>query len=193
MSDYRVTVRVKNAHILNAIEEEGHESVAAFCRAWGLPVQMVSGFITFRVPPVGNNGVLKKPAALLCSILMKKPEELWTDEQLYLKLPKCTAEVDVREDELEATIRRLDAKTVVKKLMGKSTKQAELVNVSPRRKQILVERFSNEKTLKETADILNVCPERIRQLERDALRKIRYNWAKHSENGTLSVDDVELK
>mgnify|MGYP003153107093 FL=1 len=77
--------------------------------------------------------------------------------------------------------------------MGKSTKQAELVNVSPRRKQILVERFSNEKTLKETADILNVCPERIRQLERDALRKIRYNWAKHSENGTLSVDDVELK
>lgn len=163
MSDYRVTVKVRNANILNAIEAEGFKSVSAFCRFWELPIVTINALITFRHKPMNDNGILSGNAQKLCAALCVLPEDLWTDEQLYMKLPRCTSHVDISEDELETTIRQLDAKRVIKMISNR---------ISKREKDVVNAR-SREETFNKIGEVCGVSRERIRQIEMNAHRKMR--------------------
>jgi len=163
MSDYRVTVKVRNARILQAIEKEGHESVAEFCRVWALRADHINALICMREAPVGEDGRLKVKARTLCDVLCLLPEDLWTETQLYQKHPRCTSYVDVSEDALEQTIRQIDAERTIKFLeQGLTPSQLTAIG-----------RIGKEQSLKQSGETLGVSQERARQIEAKAIRKMR--------------------
>ena len=165
MSDYRLKLSIRNDRILRAIADLGYQSVAGFCREMRLNVKSIRELIAFTKKPILESGVLSQNAAALVEAVGLMPEELWTDKQLDLHLEKAF-ETSVDEDFLE----RISNAKVVERLLSecKLTKN-----------EILVVRMRSmgDKTLLESAEALDLSRERIRQIERKALRKLRHRAA----------------
>ncbi len=172
MSDYRLKVAVQNANILRAIEAAGFKSTAEMCRLFGLQVTTVAAYINFRIAPTWGGqsekaGELRDTAEELCLALGVLPEDLWTDEQLGMKLPRNALYADVRQDELEEAIRQIDHRKMIKAIKAKT-------KYLPRHEAVIDMRFSQEEpTLEETAVAFDVTRERIRQMEAKMMGKYR--------------------
>ena len=164
MSDYRLRITIKNARILRAIETEGYKSQAEFCRAWGLKVTEVNSMVAIRLSPVNREGRLRTAAQRLCDALCALPEDLWTEDQLYTTLPRCSYERDVSTDDIAIAIEQMDAKKTLALLGDKLT---------DRERKVIDMRYSQNKTYGEIGDKYDVTRERIRQVENNALRKMR--------------------
>jgi hypothetical protein len=178
MSDYRLKVTVKNARILRAIEEAGFESVAAMCRLFELNHMVVSSYINFKLsptykfierrwaePPDSRCGALRESAKDLCLALGKLAEDLWTDEQLGMVLPRNTANIDVAEDEMQRALEALDARKTLSLLQ-------DFGKVNPRERLVLEWR-GDDIPLAECGKRAGVTGSRIAVIESKAVRKIR--------------------
>jgi hypothetical protein len=86
MKAYRVKVSVRNNLLLNAIEAAGYKSVAEFERAAGLAPSTASNLVSMRNCPIGQNGEFGRVAKIIMEVLGAAPSDLWTEEQLMLKL-----------------------------------------------------------------------------------------------------------
>ena len=82
--DYRLTVKVRNNRILKAIEAVGGTPGGKWCAANGLNYVSVNELINLTSSPLNKvDGTLTLNASLLCDVLGKLPEDLWSNEQLY--------------------------------------------------------------------------------------------------------------
>lgn len=184
MKEYRVQVTVKNNLLLNAIEKAGYKSISDFCEGAGLRSNQVGNLINLKSSPILNNGEFSTVAKKILDFLCALPEDLWTEEQLFMKLEtnKGYMHLDKQQmdalsygekpqdtPELEDLVMRKELQAKVQELVGMLTPKAQLV---------LKLRFGmNDQqemhTLDEIADKLNVTRERVRQIESKALRKVR--------------------
>ena len=179
MSDYRLKVAVQNANILRAIGTAGFKSTAEMCRLFPeLNPAYVAGLINFRHKPVAHSGELNVQAANLCLALGVLPEDLWTDEQLEMRLPRNTSIIDVPEDRLQAALDQLDAEKLVAKLSNNLTQKGH---------EILRLRYVDEHTLEESGEAMNVTRERVRQIEIESRRKMLKNAMK------IAKQDIEAR
>ncbi len=188
INEYRVKVSVRNNLILQAIEDAGYVSVAGFCRAMGIHKNknQLNALITFRTKPINNDGRFKATAIALMEALGAAPADLWTAEQLNLRLTSNSALTYVAQDDIrgylgmqESTIAAIENPEQV--LLNKERAEAVvgmLEVLTPREAKVLQLRFgiegsNQEHTLKEVGEMMYLSPERIRQIEQKAFRKIR--------------------
>jgi len=187
INEYRIKVTVRNNLILSAIEDAGHKNVAAFCRHVGVGINAMNELIGMRKPPINVDGQFNPVAKLLMEELCALPTDLWTAEQLTLKLKRNTAQRSVsaegmraalgmhaeemlelmKPDDLDETVLKHEMVTVVEK---------QLDSLTPRESKVLRMRFGigcKEHTLEEVGKTFNVVSERIRQIEAKALRKMK--------------------
>ena len=82
MSDYRVTVKVRNNRILKAMKEIGAEPGQKWCEANGLVYTQINNLINMTESPLLKTGALSTSAERLCDVLGKLAEELWTNDQI---------------------------------------------------------------------------------------------------------------
>jgi RNA polymerase sigma factor (sigma-70 family) len=164
--DYSLRVTVRNGRLLDAISAAGYDSQSDFARQNGLRPSDVNALVAMREAPVTSTGDLSESAKRVCEALCALPEDLWTEEQLYVKLPRNSVEFGVETDELRQLIESRDKKKLVSVMMDRA-------RLSGRERQVLMLRFFAEKTLEECGDQFDVQRERVRQIEAKALRKIR--------------------
>ena len=187
INEYRIKVTVRNNLILSAIENAGHKSVTAFCRHVGLGITAMTELIGMRKPPINANGEFNPIAKLLMEELCALPTDLWTSEQLTLKLARNSAQRSVsaegmraalgmhaeemlelmKPDDLDENVLKHEMVTVV---------QEQLDSLTPRESKVLRMRFGigcEEYTLEEVGKMFDVGSERIRQIEAKALRKMK--------------------
>jgi RNA polymerase sigma factor (sigma-70 family) len=180
VNEYRIRVSVRNNLLLSAIEAAGYASQAAFARAIGASVTALNGLVALRDPPINRDGEFSALAKQVMEVLGAAPNDLWTDEQLYLKLKRNSASAALGAEEL-------------KRLMGESlTAQAlpvpeefvealeltrdvreALTTLTVREVQVLRMRHKEEKTFAEISAALGVTPTRAQQIEHTAYRKLR--------------------
>lgn len=180
MKAYRIKVVVKNHLLLSAIEAAGYKTIASFCRANGLIDTQVGALVSMRDRPLRETGEFSKPAKALMEILGAAPSDLWTDEQLYLKLDKNSAERVVSRDDIHHFLEAEQSTWVlpspedemIRAEAAAAVEQA-LSTLSPQRQAVLRDRFWNERTLDETAQSFQVSRERARQIELRALQDLR--------------------
>jgi RNA polymerase sigma factor (sigma-70 family) len=188
INEYRIKVTVRNNLILNAIENAGHKNVSAFCRSVDLPKTALTDLISMKKPPITKDGEFSTLAKLLMEELCLLPTDLWTSEQLTLKIRRNTAQRSVSADGMRAALgmnaeemlglmKPDDLEEVVLKHEMVSVIEEQLASLSPRESKVLHMRYGigcEEHTYEEIGIKFALTRERIRQIEAKALRKLKH-------------------
>jgi RNA polymerase sigma factor (sigma-70 family) len=186
MDEYNVKVTVRNNLILQAIRDFGYTNLNNFAKATGVSITGLYNLVNLMEPPIGVKGEFIKTAKDLMEVLGACPSELWTDEQLTLRLDSNRTERVMSKEALQVTLQSsarsligLDypEQEMVEEDMARITKD-KLDSLSPREAKILRLRFGFDggggRTLEEVGEIFGVSREQIRHIEARALRHMRH-------------------
>ena len=187
LSEYRVRVTVRNNLILTAIENAGYKNISAFCKGSDIPPTTLNALIAMKVPPLMSSGEFSKPAKSLMEALCALPTELWTSEQLTMKLKRNTSEMalnlsgmqsalGIHADEAMLLLTQSPEEVLNTKDVSTLVEQT-LDTLSRREAKVLRMRFGigcEEHTLEEVGACLDVSRERVRQIESKAMRKLKH-------------------
>jgi RNA polymerase sigma factor (sigma-70 family) len=181
MKEFRLKVSVRNNLLLSAIEAQGYVSVAEFERACGLGMGRINNLVAMREAPISTFGEFSKNAKLVMEVLGAAPTDLWTEQQLTIKLKTNSGQraIDAnlvqhlleqknRTDYLpspEDSLLAAETAAIVEQVLG---------TLKPREKDILQERFEKDLTLEEVGNHHGLSKERIRGIESKALRKLKH-------------------
>ena len=181
MKPFRIKVSIRNNLLLNAIEEQGYPTVAAFERAMGVTSGRMNGLVSMRLAPLLDSGEFSREAKMAMEVLGAAPTDLWTEQQLTIKLHRNSGEREIDGDLVQHLLeqrRQMDyLPSPEDHLLERETNQLvdDLLNtIRPREKEVLINRFQNDETLVEVGKKMNVTQERVRQIEAKALRKLRH-------------------
>ena len=175
MSDYRVTIKVRNNRILKAIKDIGGEPGQKWCEANGLVYTQINSLINLTESPLLKTGLLSTPAEKLCDAVGKLPEELWTNDQIR-PLEKNFTELDMTQDQVMALL-PLSETSYIQDFDKKDLEKvmaAALSTLDRKEQKILNLRFKEGLFLEEIAEKYDITRERVRQIEAKALRKLRH-------------------
>ena len=187
---YRVKITVRNNLLLTAMEQAGYRYVAEFAREIGYQSSRVGDLIGLREAPIKKDGTFTDMAKKIMEVLGAAPSDLWTVEQLNMRLEKNVWEDKYTTDTVKAilggNVAQLEGavyESVEKPddQLSKKDLKAMLLQgldtITPREKKVVLLRFGldvgGEHTLEEVAQIMNLTRERVRQIEAKALRKMR--------------------
>ena len=180
MKEFRLKVSVRNNLLLSAIEAQGYTSVAKFERACGLGLGRINNLVAMREAPILQSGEFSQKAKLVMEVLGAAPTDLWTEQQLTIKLKTNSGEraidADIVQHLLEQKSRTDYLPSPEDSLLAAETAaivEQVLGTLKPREKDILQERFEKDLTLEEVGNHHGVSRERIRGIEAKALRKLR--------------------
>lgn len=180
MSDYRVTVRVRNARLLRALEAIGHNP-SSFAKAHGFSATEVCALAAMKLRPQDRNGDWRPVVVAICEATNTMPVELFNGRQLR------GIDRNVVERELdEAALVALTGHTAssedhaltadARRLLG------EALSHLPDRLKTVVQMRAQDMTLEEVArELGGLSRERIRQMEARAHREMRQRLKKHQE------------
>ncbi|TAK95258.1 sigma-70 family RNA polymerase sigma factor [Patescibacteria group bacterium] len=175
----RIEARVKNNVLYQAIYGLGI-SAADFCHQTGFPLNKLYAFICLRCSPYSKRGGFTPQAEQLANLIGIPPEELFPC-WLY-QLEKTRASMEISLNELPPGFRPLlieeatspEQEVITRELVSKLP---DLLGKLEARQQTIIRlRFGlggeEPKTLEETGKIVNLSRERIRDIEKKALRKL---------------------
>jgi len=181
MREYRVKVTVRNNLLLSAIEAAGFKTQSAFAEYADMDVTAVNDLVALRKAPINDDGSFSLAAQRIMESLGASPSDLWTNEQLYMSLKRNTAETPMDAFGIRLLAEQhQDAMTLPSPEDARfASETSELINtlldtLTPREAEILRMRNFDELTMQECAEKIGVTPERIRQIEAKALRKMRH-------------------
>lgn len=180
VKDYRVTIKVRNNRILQAIEESGGSFGVKWCEENGLVYSSVMLLVDMLVCPVSSTGRLRRAAQGLCDVLCKLPEDLWTEDQMFAHLDGNTATLEIDRSAIAALlaadptrVAELD-NTVLEQTELRDGLEKAMETLRPRERQVLALIYQQDCTLGEVGAHLGVGEQRAAQIHAAALRRMRY-------------------
>lgn len=193
--DYRVTIKVRNDHILRAIEAAGGKPGEKWCEENGLSYSGVNKFIQLKESPLDSRGNLRKGARDLCDVLDVLPDDLWSAEQIR-PLERNFTELSMSHEQVAALQHQQEAQAPEGSLL-ESERASLLVKamqerLTTRQSVVLMHRFGlddgHPKTLRYIADRIGLTStERVRQIEDKALRRLRLGCKANPDHPLYSV------
>lgn len=179
----RLEIKAKNNLILRAMERLGIRSVATLSRAMGGFSQVQLGLlINMQMPARRKNGRWREAALRLAEFFKCNPEDLFTEEQQHSSVGEkvVTAELTFAEITEHLIGERVDYKTPEECLLLEDTKgrlRTQMLDLLPREERIIRLLFGinvREHTVEEVAGLMRVSGERVRQIERRAIRRLAH-------------------
>lgn len=173
-----VVARLKHGDFLRALEERGWNQTQG-AEFLGISVTFFCKMINMQWVPVRK--LSKKFEMKLLKLTGKLVEDLWPETVFtkdFLDRPKVVKAV------FETSIRQLTASSILQltaspedilQEKGLEKKIAEVLGkITLREERVLRKRFFDDKGLEEIGKELAITPERVRQIEMRALRKLRH-------------------
>ena len=177
--DYRVTVKVRNALLLRAIEQAGFQPGGKFAALAGVSYNHLVGYVNLARSPYTEDGMIRPCAEKLCLFLNRMPCDLWSEDQLY-PLEANTAEFEFSGEDMQGLLAACSAADPAVLLEQREDMQLldEVLDSLPSPRMGAVLRMRNglegdEMGLGQTAATLGVSRERARQIEARGLRSLR--------------------
>jgi len=178
--DYRVTVKVRNARIINALAEIGEVVGAKVSAKIGIPYGKLLALSNLTISPIDKDGNVIPEVLKICEFTNKMPLELFSPDQI-VPLETNTAEVEMTADEVETLMLSSSGSHDPEKLLSDSQSAQAIKDLldtlSPRESKILQLRYGMDcdtHTYEEIGKVFEVTKDRIRQIEAKALRKMRH-------------------
>lgn len=201
MKEYRVKVTVRNNLLLSAIENAGYKSQSEFARAAGLTATQVTALVGLRTCPITYNGGFTQLAQTVMEVLGACPTDLWTNEQLSMRLKQNTAQGEMSKIELLPALgmNPIDLlefafpDDVIEQQQNKQVIENVLNTLTPNEAKIIKLRFglgnveSEGESCEKIGEMFNLSRTRIAQIEAKALRKLRH-YSRSDELRRLTQD-----
>ena len=184
VKDYILQVKVKNGPMLSAMRASGMETAADLSRATGVAPTIIGHFLNLLRTPVTRHGEWKLPVMQIAEALNVIPEMLFPEQHLSKALEKNKVEIELDLEDMEQLTSGISGEMVINGIDdAQKTEAVDLLRgaldtIPARSQEILAMRYGlggdAPSTLAATADAFSVSPERIRQIEAKALRKLRH-------------------
>lgn len=178
--DYRVTVKVRNARIINALAERGEVVGQIAATKIGIPYAKLLALSNIKLSPIDEEGNITPEVLKLCDYLNKMPLDLFSVEQI-VPLKTNTAELDMSIEEVEMLMmpasERQNPEQLLANMQVNNALRFALETLTPREAKVLQLRFGvdcEDHTYEELGQIMGVSKERVRQIEAKAMRKLRH-------------------
>lgn len=186
MEEFNLKVTVRNNLVLTAINNSGYTNLAKFAKDNALSLGLLYDTINLKRPPMLQTGEFSPFAMELMEVLGACPTDLWTAEQLTMKLKKNISYRELGKDELQRCLQSSARSLIGLDYAEQEAEENEAVEImanmvdslTPREARVLRLRFGlsgeDEHTLEEVAKEFDVTRERIRGIEAKALSKMRH-------------------
>lgn len=178
MTDYRVTVKVRNARLLRAIANAGYTSIPKFAEAAGVRYDSLNDLINMTSSPLTKGGDVGRVAASVIDFLCEPFESLFTQRQCDA-LATNKSERDVSAEQVFALLTGSaeDPLDLICADEGSARVDALLGELSGPQSMVIQDHFgmrgSDPMTLDQIAEKRGVSRERVRQIENKAMRILR--------------------
>jgi predicted DNA-binding protein YlxM (UPF0122 family) len=188
MSDYAISIRVRNARIKRKLIECGFRNVNDLCRTAGLQPSTIGALLNLKVSPLTQAGAWRRSALALAEVLGCTCEELFSVTQRTLALHTNQRECAVTEGEF-LKLRRRNERPLIdnpeeqlledldEHTKGTAVRRAlDAARLTTRSRKIIEGYFGidcEERTLSDLALEFNVCREAIDQSLNRTLRRLR--------------------
>jgi RNA polymerase primary sigma factor len=191
MSDYRIDVKVRNNNILRMIESRGYVSALQFCTATGYNYNTLNKLINMKEAPIGKDGDYRPTIHNLCDKLNCMVEELFSSAQMEVVLESNHRTFQVNEAEMKFMISNQQEQRLLEDIVDDHKREAAfedmLDTLCPREKLVVERSFGlnnfDPHTYDQLAAHFDVTRERVRQIERKALTKLRHPSRRKILNG----------
>jgi RNA polymerase primary sigma factor len=182
--DYRVEIKIRNNLLLEKIERAGYKNVAEFAKAISIPYSVISNFITMKKAPINKFTNTYSPRFMeIVDFLDCMPEDIFPKNRM--SAPLKSNYISFKGDEgdvknLTASMASIAIDPEKKMIVDEAQKtiHESLYALTPKEHRVLTLLFgldgSEPKTLEQLGKEFNVSRERIRQVQREAFRKLKH-------------------
>lgn len=185
--DYTLQIKIKNGPMLRAMRAAGIETAMDLSRLSLVSPTRIGDYLNLKLAPLSEEGEWRADIKRISVSLKTLPEDLFPQQHLRIGLKKNVAEIDMSPQDIAAVVDWGSADTPEESLIDDEKQAAlksALLTLPPREQRVLSLRFgldeNGEHTLDDTAELFGLSRERIRQIERRAIRKLsRPQTARH--------------
>jgi RNA polymerase primary sigma factor len=180
MKDYLVQYKIKNNYLYQHMKRAGMKTAADLSRASGVCQASIGRYLNLKAPARLNNGKFSSPVLKISKALKTLPEDLFPPQHLDKPLETNIGESEINLEEvlllhqaqnLRNPYNLLEQKEL-KVLINKSLNKLPQAWSSVLRMRCGID--CDKHTLKKCAESIGVSPERVRQIEAKALRRLRH-------------------
>lgn len=190
MSDYQVKIVIRNNRLLKAIKAKGFNSPTDLARKYKITGSKLIGIISGKIKPLDRNGELRDYVKDLLDIIDLTVEQAFTQRQLQ-GFKKHRFVFEAKENDL------LQIVSENKKPLEISVMERDVKNLINNYLSTLPERYAtiikgviyNNKSYSEIARELNITVERVRQIYKRGIIKLRTsdNFKKLIQSGAVDI------
>lgn len=167
--DFNVEIRVRNGRLLSAVKRKFGSS-AEMCRQTNIREASLYALISMKHRPVKQNGEPTEVALNIAAALGMDFEDLWPKHMERLKRKKASFEIEMSSEEVQ----RISDMPMERLIDYKSAIAVMQERLTPRERDVIQWRFTDNLTYAEIGEIIGTWPERARQIEAQAFRKMRW-------------------
>jgi len=189
MKEFHITVRVKNNLLYERRKAYGFTQLM-MAKAIGIAFSTYANLENMKISPLDKDLLPKKGAQKVLNFFDVEFEDIWPESILKVKRAAITRTLSFGEI---ASImetpddKQLGADTIVYRQGVQDRVRSMLSRLTPRQEKVIRERFWKGRTYKEIAQVFEVTPGRIQQLEEAVLRKL------HCPSRSGRLEDVTWK
>jgi transcriptional regulator with XRE-family HTH domain len=170
VSDYAITIRVRNGRILSRMRGQGIETMAELSRLVGVGQTAIGKLVNMKELPYTKKGEWRETVWRIADVLQCDPEDLFNDQQRRAVIERNSAEIGMDAGQVAAVMggnpeESSWAKIEAQRLLG-------CLDDNPRALAVVKGRAEGA-TLEELGREYSVTPARIRQIEFQAHRKMQ--------------------
>lgn len=197
MSDYNLTLTIRNGLLLSKMRQAGLSTAAELSRATGVGQTDIGEYLRLLASPYSaQTGELKRSAEKLCDYFGCVIEELFPASHLFAPLKTNRYEADITADQLALINGRREPR-LLEDLADEEDEHGnrfealfDIAGLNAKERTVISLRFVEDQTLEQIGAKVGATRERIRQIERGALRKMRHSGGEISQKwrGEKAID-----
>ena len=178
MDDYRITIRVRNARILKAMEAKGIRSIYQLSKQADIGYSCLLGLVNITMAPILSDGTYRVGVMSLCEFLGKTPRQLFPEQHRYDAMVNNKREFDMSLEQIGNIIDTVPSSETLIEHKEDLGRFADLIDkLTIRETQVIKGLYGIDGTpvinQKQLATELGITPARIGQINTRALQKLK--------------------
>lgn len=185
MKDYALHIKIKNNYLLTMMRQYSITTATELSRESGVRKSGIGEILNLKTPAYTSRGEITSDVKKLCNFFQCSPSDIFPDQHLQESLPINKVVMEANAEDLVPMYARLGSQDPLDLLLEQEQEELEhnaLVAatsaLSQRQQDVLKFRFGvntdfdKMHTLAQTAEVIGASPERVRQIQKNALRRL---------------------